>query len=398
MKLSKLRTTVPVLVVAVAVVGAAVMVAARPEVETRPPEPLAPLVRVMTVTPEDVRLSVRAQGTVTPRTESDLVPEVSGRVVWVSPALAAGGFFEEGDPLLRVDRAEYEIAVKRAEAAVAGAKSQLDLARRNLTRSRQLAREGVVSATSHDDAQNAERLAASRLAEAEAALAQARYDLERTEITAPFAGRVRDESVDPGQFVARGTPVGRIYAVDYAEVRLPVPDDDVAFLDLELGYRGEERSAEGPAVDLSARFAGEEHRWQGRIVRTEGEIDPKSRMVHAVARVDDPYGRRAGDERPPLAVGMFVDAEIAGRSVPDAIVLPRAALRDGKRVLVVDGEDRLRIRDVEVMRAGRERVVLRAGLAAGERVCLSPLEAVVDGMKVRPIAQEASQETPEAAT
>lgn len=385
MRLPGKRVVLPVVVIAGAVVGAALMVLARPEVETRRPDTALPLVRVVEAMPQDFAVTVRAQGSVVPRTESNVVPEVSGRVVWVSPALAAGGFFEQGEPLLRIDRVDYEVRLRRAEATVQGLESQLRLARRNLERARELKKSGVVSVVDQDDSENKERVAAAGLAEASAALEQARVDLERTEVRAPFAGRVREKHLDVGQFVERGTPVARVYAVDYAEVRLPVPDADVGFLDLALDYRGEERQGDGPAVELRARFAGDEHRWQGRIVRTEGEIDPRTRMVHAVARVEDPYGRGAAGDRPPLAVGMFVDAEITGRTVPGTIVVPRAALRDGNRVLVVDADGRLRPREVDVLRLDRDVAVLRSGVAPGERVCVSQVEAFTDGMRVRTV-------------
>jgi hypothetical protein len=162
-------------------------------------------------------------------------------------------------------------------------------------------------------------------------------------------------------------------------------------------YRGETPEGGGAPVRLHARFAGGEHTWTGRIVRTEGEIDARSRMVHVVARVEDPYGRSrlvsAGDgqtlgdsangERPPLAVGLFVDAEIQGRRLENAVVLPRSALRGGDRVLVVDAESRVHFRDVVVLRSQREEVVIGGGLAAGEEVVVSPLAAVVEGMAVR---------------
>ena len=389
MRLPGKRVVLPVVVIAGAVVGAALMVLARPEVETRRPDTALPLVRVVEAMPQDFAVTVRAQGSVVPRTESNVVPEVSGRVVWVSPALAAGGFFEQGEPLLRIDRVDYEVRLRRAEATVQGLESQLRLARRNLERARELKKSGVVSVVDQDDSENKERVAAAGLAEASAALEQARVDLERTEVRAPFAGRVREKHLDVGQFVERGTPVARVYAVDYAEVRLPVPDADVGFLDLALDYRGEERHDDGPAVELRARFAGDEHRWQGRIVRTEGEIDPRTRMVHAVARVEDPYGRGAAGDRPPLAVGMFVDAEITGRTVPGTIVVPRAALRDGNRVLVVDADGRLRPREVDVLRLDRDVAVLRSGVAPGERVCVSQVEAFTDGMRVRTVEEGA---------
>lgn len=384
------KVVLPLVVLAGALAAASVMVAARPTVATRPPEIQAPLVRVLTAAPRDLRLSVRTQGTVVPRTESSLVPEVGGRVVWVSPALASGGFFAVGEPLVRLDPTDYDLAVARAEAALASARSQAGLTARNRERSAELARRGLLSASSDEDAAHAAAAASAAAREAEAALAQASRDRERTTLVAPYDGRVRDEQVDVGQFVERGTRLATLYAVDYAEVRLPVPDADLAFLDLALDHRGDAPAADGPVVVLHAEFAGRTHRWTGRIVRTEGELDPRSRMVHAVARVEDPYRGAGDDARPPLAVGMFVRAEILGRTVADAIVLPRGALRDGDRVLVVDGDDRLRERPVTVLRANGEDVILGGGVAPGERVCVSPLEAAVDGMRVRPVAEATS--------
>ena len=152
---------------------------------------------------------------------------------------------------------------------------------------------------------------------------------------APYTGRIRTKSVDVGQFVSRGAPVARVYAVDYAEVRLPIPDAELAYVDLPLAFRGQAGDAKGPKVTLRAQFAGREHTWQGRIVRTEAEIDPQSRMVQAVARVADPYGQGGRPGRPPLAVGMFVEAEIEGRWT-SSVVLPRVALRGGDTVYVID--------------------------------------------------------------
>jgi RND family efflux transporter MFP subunit len=218
---------------------------------------------------------------------------------------------------------------------------------------------------------------------AEAALTQAERDLNRTEVRAPYTGRVREKLVDVGQFVSRGTPAALLYAVDYAEIRLPLPDQDLAFLDLPLDYRNDAPDEPGPRVVLHAEFAGQTHSWQGRIDRTEGAIDPMSRMVQVVARVKDPYGHGEEKDRPPLAVGMYVEAEIEGSTVEQVAVLPRAALRGEDLVYVVDPENRLRFRKVDVLRATREEVVIRSGLQEGEQVCLSPLEAVTDGMRVR---------------
>ncbi|MCP5117058.1 MAG: efflux RND transporter periplasmic adaptor subunit [bacterium] len=224
--------------------------------------------------------------------------------------------------------------------------------------------------------------AKANLAASEAALSKAEYDLERTVVEAPYAGRVRQKSVDIGQFVNRGSPIARIYSVDFAEVKLPIPDHELAYIDLPLVYRGAAAGSIGPGVKVRATFAGKQHEWAGRLVRTEGEIDPRSRMIQAVAQIEDPYGPGRDPQRPPLTVGMFVEAEIQGKSARGVVVVPGAAMR-GNRVMVVDAESKLRFRSVEILRSEPDRILVRSGLRAGEKVCVSVLEAAVDGMEVR---------------
>lgn len=386
---SALRILLPVGVIAVSAIIAAALIAARPAVETRPQEAVAPLVRTMAAAPRAVDVIVRSQGTVRPRTETILVPEIAGRVVYVSPSLAAGGFFEKGDVLVRIDPRDYELAVVAARSQVAQAASRLEVEQEEAAVARReweaLGRGGAPAPLVVREPQLAEARAA--LDAARSAQERAERDRTRTTLTAPFAGRVREKRVDLGQVVAPGNALATLYAVDVAEVRLPLPDQELAFLDLPLGYRA--GSKPGPRVTLHAAFGGQVLEWEGRIVRTEGEIDPASRMVHLVAEVKDPYGRASRKTaRAPLAVGMFVRAEIRGRELEDVIVLPRAALRGQNQVLVVDGEDRLRYRTVDVARTDREDVLVAGGLRAGERVCVSPLDVAVDGMKVRTVSGE----------
>ncbi len=380
----RLRTIVPLAVLAVCAAGAWLLVLTKPRVEVAEPEARVPRVQVIPVAPETLRLAVETHGTVRPRTESDLVPEVSGPVVQVAPNFVSGGFFEAGDVLLEIDPRDYEAALERARAALVRAESEFGRAEKELGRQRKLARRGAASTAQLDDAANAERIASAALREARAGLEKAERDLDRTRVRAPFRGRVREESVGQGQFVDRGRPIATLYATDYVEVRLPIPDRQLAYLDLPLAHESGIEHGPGPAVRLHAEFAGAEHTWAGHIERTEGEIDPESRMVHAVARVENPY---APDEhgRPPLAVGLFVRAEIEGREFADVFVLPRAALHGGDRVWLADGEGRLRERRVEVLRRDRGRVVVNAGLARGDRVVVSPLEAPVDGSRVDPV-------------
>ncbi len=377
------KTGLPILVLLLGSLGTLGLIAIKPGVSTRAPSISLPVVRVIRARAQPITLTVRAQGTVFPRTESELVAEVSGRIIRVSPSLASGGFFEAGDPLVEIEPSDYELVVERAAAQLARAESELELARSQRLRRETLAERGVGSAADVDAVRSAAKVAEAARRDAVAALKQARRDLSRTRVLAPFAGRVREKRVDVGQFVSRGAPVARVYAVDYAEVRLPIPDDEVAFVDLPIDYRNEFSDSAAPEVKMRARFAGREYTWTGRIVRTEGEIDPRTRMIYAVARVEDPYGRGSEPDRPPLAVGLFVEAEIVGRKVDDVVVLPARALRGSDRVMIVDDEDRLRTRRVEVLRRERNTVLIRSGISDGERICTSPLPASGEGLRVR---------------
>jgi len=148
------------------------------------------------------------------------------------------------------------------------------------------------------------------------------------------------------------------------------------------------------SVTLTAKFAGEQHQWQGYVVRTEGELDPNTRMMHVVARVATPYG--SANKSAPLSIGLFVDAEIHGRTVPNVTVLPRSALRAGDRLLLVDKSNKLRFREVEVLRLAGNNVYIGNGVSKGDRVCLSTMQSSADGMLVRVSDQPlmSSQQSP----
>ncbi len=387
---SMTRYVLPLLILLAAGLGAFAIFISKPAPETRAPEFKPPLVRVHRVELQEVQLTVRSQGTVAPRTESQLVPEVSGRVLRVSPAFVVGGFFEEGDSLLEIDPYDYSQALVQARSRVAQARLRLaqEDAEAEVAR-REWVELGSGEATPLTLREPQVEDARAALQASEAGLLKAQRDLDRTVVKAPYAGRVRDKRVDVGQYVTRGTAVATVYSVDAVEVRLPLPDSELAFLDLPLDYRDEDAARRGPEVMLHAEFGGTVHRWAGRVVRTEGEIDPRSRMVHVVAQVNDPYGRDG--DRPPLAVGMFVEAELRGHIVRDVAVLPREALHTGDVVWTVDEEDRLHFRDVNVFRAQGDRVLISSGLEPGERVCLSSLEAATDGMRVRVAGEEGAE-------
>jgi len=380
-----LMVVVPVLVLAVGILGYFIMDSTQSEPEQNPPKVIIPVVQVMKVSTESRRLKVKAEGTVAPKTASQLTSEVSGRVIWVSSALATGGFFSIGEVLLKIDPREYELAIIRARSAVAQAKLKLAAERQEAVLAKQEWEnlgEGTPTALVLRKPQIAD--AEASVAAAEAALDQADYDLERTFVRASYDGRVRSEQVDVGQFVSRGNSLASLYSVDFAEVRLPIADAELAYLNLPLAYRGQTPSKPGPRVILQSEFGGKNHKWIGRIVRTEGEIDPQTRMVHAIVQVKDPYGRGNNQNRPPLAVGMFVEAEIQGKWVKNIVALPRTVLR-GDQVMIIDEDSRLQFRKIEILRLEENEALVLSGLKNGDLVCLSTIEIPVNGMEVRVI-------------
>jgi RND family efflux transporter MFP subunit len=373
-----------------AVIVLAVLVATRPKPQRiKPPVP-APLVTIMEVTAEQPPITVVGWGTVEPRSSINLVPQVSGQVEAVSPSLRSGSFFARGDVLLRIDSTDYELAVQQARSQVAQAEFNLATAREEARVAREEWERTKRDALADSELKSSEpnplvyrepqlRQAAVGLEAAKAALAQAELNLDRCTIEAPFAGRVLEESVDVGEYVRAGDMLGRLYDIDVAEITVELPDRDLAWIRVPQtpGDR-----VEGSEAAVTGEFAGREHTWTGRAVRIGGAMDETSRTVPVVVEVQGPY--RAENEQPPLLNGMFVSVTFASEPPTGSVTIPRRALRPGNRVWLLDADDRLEIREVEVARAGVEQAVVRGGLAPGDRVVTSNLQVVVAGMQLRP--------------
>ncbi|RME91950.1 MAG: efflux RND transporter periplasmic adaptor subunit [Verrucomicrobia bacterium] len=382
-----LRFLVPVGILAVS--GGVVwwLMATRPEPERRGPPPMIQVVEVMPLVRTNHQVILRSQGIVRPRTLTTLKPEVSGRIVWVAPAFREGGFFEEGEVLLRIDSRDYTTAVVTAQAELKLRESALQVAEAEHEQAvenwRLLGDGSTPSPLTLREPQLAEARAA--VESAKARLEQALRNLERTQIRAPFAGRIQRKMVDLGQVVSPNSDLATMFAIDFVEIRLPLQNDQLDFIRLPEEYRGPagERPPP-PKVLLHGRYGSRDVTWEGRIVRAEGAYDQQTRELFVIAQVDDPYAWRGPDE-PPLKVGQFVTAEIFGETLTNVFVLPRTALRPNGEVLIVDGQNRIHRRVVPVMWKDPDQVVVCTGLEEGELLCVTPMVFAADGAEVQPM-------------
>lgn len=365
------RALLIVSIFALAILGAFGLSTMKPPPESKDTADVAPLVNVITLDAVDTSFRIESQGTVQPRTETTLSAEISGAIVGISPKFVAGGVFQKGEELLRIDPSNYSAAVDRAQAMLEQRRIEFDGA------------EKLRSQGYRAESEYASAVAA--LAAARADLVNAERNLERTIISLPYDGMVRTKAADLGQYVNPGTMLGVTFATDFAEVRLPLTDQDLAFIDLPdaADIRGSGSSA-GPLVELSAVQQGETRSWPAQIVRTEGVVDEKNRVTYAVARVADPYhlkSQNGGSSA--LPVGTFVAARIVGTTVKNVIRVPRVALRGNRQLMFVDSEDRLYIRDVDILRSDSQYAYLRGGAGVGDRISLTTIESPLNGMKVR---------------
>ena len=355
--------------------------ASKPPQASRVPDAPIPVVQTVRAVTERRAIVVAGQGTVRPLQETQLVSEVSGKVITISEALVDGGLFKAGDELLRIDPVDFELAVTLARARVQDAEADFAMAQQESEAAVQEWRDLNPERAVPDLVARKPQLSAAKakLDAERADLKKAQLELARTRLKAPFDGVISQEGVDIGQYVTPGQALATLIGTQAMEIVVPLADESLRWVRVPGFTMGE--GAGSPAV-IRVTVAGAPQTWEARVVRAEGRIDEQTRMVNVVVRVEGPYGRR-----PPLAPGLFVEVEITGQTLEEATLLPRSALRDDQRVWVVDPQDRLSIRPVRVAHLTTAGVVIDEGLAAGERVVVSQLRAVTEGMRVRPVLQ-----------
>ena len=356
----------------------AVLLSIKPEAQFQKPEIVSQLVETFIALPQNIEAKIRSQGTIRPEKEIMLTSEVSGKIIWISKDLSDGANFGEGDVLLKLEKRDYELALIstesnlfQARAALEKEEAEADLANKEWQR----VGKGKASSLTLRKPQLAQAKAV--LATAEASHEQAKRNLDRTILTSPFKGRVRKKMVDLGTNLFPGNPIAEVYATDLLEIRLPIADKDIPFLGIPMdGTMLPEGNR--PQVRLFANYGGQDIEIYGNIVRSESEIDPKTRMISLVAAVPIDENSKIANS---LKVGMFMNAEISGLNFSDIVVVPRYTIKDETIWVVQD--KRLRKRSVEVLRYEDEYALVKDGLNTMDKILTTRLSSYIDGMSVR---------------
>ena len=328
---------------------------------------------------QDITLRVKTNGEVKPLNEINLISQVSGKIIDAADEFVDGGIIKAGSPLVWVDDRDYQLAVISAESNVAKAKKLLEreIAESELAR-RDWKELGIGDA-------NPLTLRIPQLKEAEANvnaananLERAKLNLERTVVTLPFQGIIKKKITGIGQFVGAGSILATAFSTEEVLIALPLTDYELSYLGLPLAYQGQYSSS--PEVKFISNISNKKYEWNGRITRTAGSIDPPTRLVYVYAEVLNPY-----DTSPPLAIGMFVDAEIEGKKISDAFLIPNSSITDDTFINTIDDENYLRIKEVEVLGVVDDYLVIKGDIKEGVRVVTSPLNNAKDGMALTPI-------------
>jgi RND family efflux transporter MFP subunit len=387
------RALLPFLVIVIALGLTFVMIKSRKSPKPHETPYLGPLVEAAELTKSSHQVVVRATGAVQARYEVSIVPQVKGRISEISPQMVVGGMLRKGELLFAIEDVDYQLAIESARFNLA--QSELELLRN----------EKLAEVASQEwRALNPEaseepdplvvyepqlKSARAQRGAAQAGVKQAEINLQRTRVVAPFNGYVRSEQLEIDQFVNAGTAVATVAGTDQVEVVVPLPLDELAWL--RVPRNGAAQNGSSAQVELQS--GGQTYRWQGVITRALGEIDPRNRMARVVVTVDDPVARddMGVNLLNNLLPGMFVDVHLQGEEIADVFAVPYAALHDNNTVWIVDDENRLRIREVDILRREREEILVSSGLAAGQRIVLTNLSGAAEGMLLRPQLREVRQ-------
>lgn len=380
-----MKTLIPVVIILAGFLIMKGLVISRTEPKKEIRKDAGALVRIMEAEKQQTTVFIKSTGTVKAKHEVTVTPQVSGKVTYVAPEMVVGGFFLKDEILFKIEDADYILALEQAQAAKARAEydlatiqSQARIARSEWERINKDAKSKPNPLVLYEPQLNS---ATAALASAIASVEKARLDLERTKLKAPFNSRVRSENIDIGQYIRSGSSVAVLAGTDTADVFIPLPQDELHWIDIP----GEGEKYKGSRATISVNTGRVTHEWFGNIVRSTGEVDTRSRMMQIIVKIEDPYGLELSenDARPVLAFGTFVDVKLEGKPLDDIFIIPRAALRDNSTVWIMDSKDKLRVKKVNVIRLEKDKVMISRGLRDGEKIILTSIVGAADGMKLR---------------
>ena len=378
----RIKIFLPIIILGVLLLAAYITTKVPPKAERQKPSNTAAMtVETMTIAATPYTIQLQSYGTVKPRTRSMLVSQTSGQIVWVSPQYRDGGIFKAGDSLVRIDKRDYQADVKVAEATLLDAQQAL-------------AREQALSVQAREDwerignpgeapdlvLRKPQLMAAkARVISGEASLAKSQLSLERTDIVAPFDGRILDKLIDLGQVVANNSQLAEIYANDYLEIRLPLRHSDLPYIDLPGDVY---HSANSSATVKIQSSLGKQHQWDAQLIRTESAIDENSQQLHVIAQIDNPFDTLGNKD--PLKIGEYVTADISGVHIDEAIVIPNKTIYQGSYVYVVENGVLMR-RDINIAWQNDNVAVIDSGLTPSELLVTTPLGQITSGTRVNTV-------------
>ena len=353
------------------------------QVQPDPVEELPPPdVIIEILTPKDFQVQISSNGTTTPLTQTVLTAEVGGEVIYRSKKFAEGASVIEGEILAKIDDTDLQLQYKNALLQLANAEVQysLQLAEAEVAKEAwDKIGDGVASDLTLKKPQLKQAQALLEVAKAQ--VSSAAKKLNKTEIIAPYAGRIQNVNIDLGTTIIPGQPVGAMYTSSEIEITLAVKDNDLQFLSIPMDGR-KLNPSEQASVVIESFYKGKTQSWKGKLERVDGVIDPITRMINLIAVFKNDF---IETDKPNLPIGLFVEAKIDGITLKNIFEIPINSISKDNEVYIVDKDNQLELRKLTVLKKYSEFVIIKDGLRAGERIVTSKLSTASNGIKVNPV-------------
>ena len=338
-------------------------------------------VNVQILTPIDYQIKIKSTGTTTPITQTVLTSEVGGEVIYRSKKFSEGSSVISGEILAKIDDTDLQLQYKNALLQLASAEVQFAVQQAEAEIAQEAwdqVGEGIPQELTTKKPQLKQAKAALEVAKAQVQSAEKK--LNKTEITAPYTGRIQNINIDLGSTIIPGQPVGSMYTSNEIEVTLSVKDSDLQFLDIPMDGRKLNPDQKSIVV-IKSLYKGEMQEWAGNLERVDGVIDPMTRMIKLIANFKNNF---IEETKPILPIGLFVEAEINGKQLEDIFMIPNSALTPNDELLFLNQDDALEIRKVSILTKMKNHILVKEGMKAGERVVVSKLSIATNGMLVNP--------------